>query len=110
MGTKKPDLVPMEIWRGGCETVQQMADQGWDVVSQCKVCRLEMAVRLDWIMRISGPDTSLWNRTARCRRRLCQGEARFLGRPPGCFDYRPLEAPWPASRAEPPPARAKGVA
>ncbi len=101
MGSRRPDNVPMEIWRGGCETVQQMRDQGWEVISHCPVCDLRMRVRLDWIARLSGHDTSLWNRRSPCRKLFCKGQVRFLGRPPGCTQYHRVEAPWPAARGEP---------
>jgi hypothetical protein len=101
MGSKRPDNIAMEHWRGGCETVQQMREQGWEIVSQCPKCQLKMLVRLDWITRISGPQTSLWNRRPPCRRMFCSGQVQFLARPPGCLTHRPLEAPWPASRGDP---------
>jgi hypothetical protein len=100
MGTANPDKVDMRVWRGGCETVQQMLDQGWDVISQCQnqACRLQMRVDLAAMVLVGGPDASLWNRTPPCRRVGCAGAVWFLGRAPRMSRHRRLEADWPEDR------------
>ena len=95
MGTVSPDRIPMAMRRKGCETVEQMHRAGWDVISYCDKCALIMTVNLVMIIRLRGPNVSLWNRKARCRRFACVGFVEFRGRAPGMTTHMPLSAPWP---------------
>lgn len=98
MGSKRPDNVPMVIWRGGCESVTQMHAQGWSVISKCPACGLQMVVRLGDQAILCGEDFSLWNRRPPCKRIGCSGRVMFMAKPPGCYQYRELAAEWPANR------------
>ena len=98
MGGPNPDRVPLMQRRGACETVAQMAAQGWDVISRCQECGLMMRVNLKVIARLKGSDFSLWNQKVRCRRIGCQGWTGFQARAPGMHYHQMLEAPWPAGR------------
>lgn len=90
MGRKNPDRVSIQdMYRSG-KTVVHMIQQRWEVISIFQECRLQMLVRLDWIARISGPDTSLWNRRAKCRRLLCKGVTTFHAKAPGMTVYGDL--------------------
>jgi hypothetical protein len=101
MGTRNPDRVPLAYRRARCETVADMIDQGWDVISRCRKCELLMAVDLQTIARLRGPATSLWCRKARCRRIGCGGVVEFQAKAPGMAWHEELEAPWPNGK---PPA------
>jgi hypothetical protein len=90
MGSRNPDRVPISVWRARVETVADMQRERWQVISQCGACRLKMDVNLSTIARLRGPETSLWDRKAPCRRIGCHGEVSFLARVPGRFDYQPL--------------------
>jgi hypothetical protein len=69
-----------------------MAKAGWDVLTKCAHCELAMRTDLALIARISGPNASLWNRRARCRRMLCPGFVEFYARAPGMSGHEPLRA------------------
>lgn len=90
MGLRHPDRTDMAVWRNGAPTVGVMRERGWDVLSKCGVCHLFMHVDLAVIIAVSGPDVSLWNRQAPCRRIGCEGRVTFLGRPPRATLHRPL--------------------
>jgi hypothetical protein len=92
MGHKNPDRVPLAYRRARCETVGEMIDQGWDVLTKCQVCELVMQTDLKLIGRVSGRDVSLWNRKARCRRLLCHGFVEFYAKAPGMDGHQPLRA------------------
>jgi len=49
-----------------------------------------MQVDLRLIAYVSGPNTSLWNRRARCRRLLCTGSVSFHAKAPGMVSHDPL--------------------
>ncbi len=87
-----PDRVPLSIRRRKCETVRAMRDQHWDVLAKCDACGLVMRVDLKLIMRVRGPDVSLWNRRSRCRRVGCSGWMDFQARAPGMGWHEPLRA------------------
>jgi hypothetical protein len=90
MGARNPDRIGVaDRYRHGA-TVALMIANGWEVISVCRSCGLQMSVRLDWIARINGPQTRLWNRKARCRRLLCQGVTEFWGKAPGMTGHDPL--------------------
>ena len=63
--------------------------------SGCGTRGLQMPTPLKLIARVSGPETSLWNRNEPCRRMACTGRATFFGRPPMLPQHIPLEAGWP---------------
>jgi hypothetical protein len=98
LGGPNPDRIPLMHRRGGCETVGQMARQGWDVISRCQDCGLMLRVNLAVIAKVKGPGFSLWNRKARCRRIGCQGWTSFQARAPGMHYHEALDAPWPKGR------------
>ena len=93
MGNRNPALIPIRMRRPMCETVEAMRRQGWDVISHCQKCGLIMAVDLTRIIRLRGPDVSLWNRKARCRRMGCGGWVEFQAKAPGMIMHDPLSAP-----------------
>ncbi len=95
MGHRNPDRVPISIRRQRCETVAQMQRDHWDVISHCEKCGLSMVVDLALVARVTGPETSLWNRKNRCRRIGCQGWVEFQAKAPGMVMYEPLAAPDP---------------
>jgi hypothetical protein len=99
MGMRNLDRIPMAEWRRKIETVADMDAARWEVISQCGACRLMMVVNLITIARLSGAETSLWNRKERCRRIGCNGVVRFLAKVPGTRAHRPLEADWPQGKA-----------
>ncbi|MDO8912275.1 MAG: hypothetical protein Q8N10_03190 [Phenylobacterium sp.] len=82
MGTRNPDRVPLHMRRAKCETVVQMIEQRWDVLSKCMSCSLIMQVDLRVIARVKGPTYSLWDRSARCKRLHCCGVVRFKAKSP----------------------------
>lgn len=96
MGHRNPDRVPLSYRRERCETVGQMQRDGWEVVSCCQVCGLVMRVDLAALIKLRGPNLSLWNRKARCRRVGCLGHVAFQGRAPGMTFHEALTARSPA--------------
>ncbi len=88
----------MGVWRGGCETVGQMIDKGWDVISRCTRCHTQTHVPLKAVLRVRGRNFSLWNRRPRCLVVGCAAPMIYMAKPPGCFTYRDLDAVWPANR------------
>lgn len=54
-----------------------------------------MAVDLRLIVRIRVSGTTLWNRTARCRRLGCVGVVDFQAKAPGMASHEPLQGPRP---------------
>lgn len=83
----------MRIRRAKCETVEAMQRDGWDVISRCQQCGLIMRVNLALIIRVRGPEVSLWNRKERCRRLGCTGWVEFQARAPGMSIHDALSAP-----------------
>lgn len=92
MGAKNADRVPLSYRRARCETVGQMIEQGWDVLTKCHVCGLIMQTDLALIAQVRGPGVSLWNRKARCRRLLCPGFVEFHAKAPGMDGHQALRA------------------
>ena len=80
----------MAVWRSGCETVGQMHQRRWDVITKCRRCGLQLHANLRMVIKVNGPDFSLWNRRTRCRKVGCGGMVEFMGKPPGCGMYRAL--------------------
>jgi hypothetical protein len=98
MGARNPDRIPIEQWRSGYETVAQMQRANWRIIARCRTCHLDMQVDLDLIAWRSGPKTSLWNRTARCRRLKCDGLVDFWAAIPRAGGFHQLKAPIPGDR------------
>ena len=62
----------------------------WHVVAKCFVCRMEIPVDLQRIVRERGPTTVLRDRDAACRGRGCKGRMMFMARRPGVDRYDAL--------------------
>ena len=92
MGAPNLDRVPIQVRRRKCETVSQMIEQGWDVVSACRKCGLKILVDLPLVLQVSG-DISLWNRTWHCKRLGCIGFVDFLAKAPGMAWFERLSGP-----------------
>lgn len=92
MGGRNADRVPIQIRRSKCETVGAVHEAGWDVLSKCGSCGLIMRVDLLVVARVSGSQTSLWNRKARCRRVGCAGWVEFQARAPAMTSHEALRA------------------
>jgi len=95
MGAPNPDRVPLSRRRRKCETVGQMIAEDWDVISICRTCGLAMKADLRLVALARGPDFSLWNRNARCRRLFCAGWVEFQAKAPGMTQHEALQAPDP---------------
>jgi hypothetical protein len=67
MGSRNPDRVPLAYRRRKCETVQQMIEQGWEVLAKCGKCELLTRMDLRVVAKVKGPSFSLWNQRSRCR-------------------------------------------
>lgn len=93
MGTKRPDQIAADHWRGSAETVGEMLSRGWDLIAVCRHCTLQMVVDLRVVALVKGAGFSLWNRHGRCRRLGCPGVVDFRFRAPGMTQHRPLSAP-----------------
>ena len=93
MGTKRPDQISANKWRDAAETVGQMLEKGWDVVSVCRYCGLQMVVDLRVTALATGEGFSIWNKHTRCRRLGCPGVVDFRFRAPGMTQHRPLTGP-----------------
>lgn len=92
MGSRNPDRIPISQRRREGETVAAMLAHGWEVVSACQTCGIELRTDLALIVRVSGGGTSLWNRKARCRRLNCAGWVVFKAKAPGMFWFEELAA------------------
>lgn len=90
MGHRNADRVSIQQRFARGRTVADMQQQRWEVIARCPRCQLDMSVRLDWIIRLSGPGVSLWNRKARCRRLMCHGWAEFYAKAPGMTGFELL--------------------
>lgn len=82
MGRKNLERYTISDWREACPTVQAMRREGWDVITECRTCGLQMQADLARIEREKGPDFSLWDKSTRCRRLRCQGFVDFHALPP----------------------------
>lgn len=98
MGTKNPDRVDPVVWRGGCESADQMLERGWAVISECAKCRVKLSTNLRHIVALKGRGFSMWNLRPDCRVVGCSGKVRFLGKPPQRSQFMVLEAEWPPGR------------
>jgi hypothetical protein len=93
MGHRNADRVSIIERRSKCETVTRMIAQRWDVITRCLRCGLIIQADLALISRVSGPDTSLWNRRPRCRKLGCGGRVQFQAKAPGMLWHEALETP-----------------
>jgi hypothetical protein len=98
VGARNIDRIPIADLRSGHETVAEMLAAEWEVISKCDTCHLAMAVDLDLVIWRTGPKTSLWNRSAPCRRLGCKGRVSFQARVPGGGGHQALCAPDPVRR------------
>ena len=83
MGHRNPDRVSIQQRYARGRTVADMAREHWEVISVCRTCGLMMLADLKLIAYVKGPNVSLWNRRARCRRLLCGGVVEFHAKAPG---------------------------
>ena len=90
MGHRNPDRISMTERRPGCETVEAMIQKRWIVKARCRTCGLEAAVDLWVVASVRGPQTSLWDRDAKCRRYLCKGRMVFEAKAPGMTHFDTL--------------------
>lgn len=98
MGAKNLDRIPISMWRTHVETVWDMQQRGWQVISKCRKCGLMMLVDLDLVIWKMGAKFSLWNRHPRCKRLGCDGHVEFQVKLPGKGYYEVLMAPWPEGK------------
>ena len=94
MGHRNFERWPPEAWRRSAGTVGRMRANGWTVLAYCPVCQLTMTVDLSLLETVRGPEFSLWNRRAPCRRLGCAGRVEFQGQPPELITPFPLRAEW----------------
>jgi hypothetical protein len=99
MGARNIDRIPIAEMRSGHESVAEMRKARWEVISKCDTCQLAMAVDLDLVIWRKGAKTSLWNRSAPCRRLGCKGRVAFQARVPRGGGYQALSAPDPVRRS-----------
>lgn len=93
MGQRNPDRYSMRERRPSAETLSRMIAGHWAVISSCRQCGLQMVVDLALLARLKGPNFSLWNRKAPCRRIGCPGFVVFRGKAPGMTGFEELAAP-----------------
>ncbi|QUD90317.1 hypothetical protein [Phenylobacterium montanum] len=98
MGAKNLDRIPLAEWRRTVETVWDMQQAGWEVISRCRTCGLTMLVDLDLVGWTLGPRTSLWNKHPQCRRLGCQGVVDFQAKVPRRGIFEVLAAEWPPGK------------
>jgi hypothetical protein len=92
MGAKNLNRIPVDAWRLKYPTVAELARDHVEVISSCRQCGLNMPVDLGLVAKVSGPATSLWNRTARCKRIGCSGWVDFKAKFRGLNIYQTLAA------------------
>jgi len=59
-----------------------MRRERWDIIAVCQTCGLQMQADLARIELEKGPEFSLWDRSAPCRRLRCPGFVEFHAKPP----------------------------
>jgi hypothetical protein len=64
----------------GSHTLAEMHLRGLEVHARCERCRTRLKVDLPALIRVLGPDASLWRRRPPCRVVGCEGRAVFLAR------------------------------
>ena len=72
-----------ENWMGYAPTISHMVQRGWSLTIHCPVCRLDMAVDPQKIVRERGRNWSPWGKSARCPRLYCVGRMRMKAYAPG---------------------------
>ena len=90
MGHRNPDRISIVERRPGCESVETMIMKRWSVRAHCLTCRLELDVDLFRVASERGPQTSLWDRDAKCRRQGCRGRMVFEAKAPGMVAFERL--------------------
>lgn len=90
MGARNADRIPNSAFHGQASTVALLRANRWEVISHCYTCQLMMVVDLALVEMVSGPDVSLWNRKARCKRIGCPGHVQFEAKRPGRTIYEPM--------------------
>jgi len=69
-------------WRQVAPTVADLRRHRYEVIARCLTCSLAMDVALADVAKARGDEFVLWGRSARCRRRHCQGRMQFWCVPP----------------------------
>lgn len=93
MGGRNPDRIPIHEFRPAYETVERMAKAGWKLRTRCEQCRLELNLSWRVVILTLGPNYSLWNRKARCRKVMCSGKVVFLAQHHPRAHFDTLTAP-----------------
>jgi len=85
MSYKKPEMRELSHHLAAARTMtaSQFRRDHWILMTRCRRCHLDCWVDLDVLIRLSGPETRLWNARARCRRYGCPSKMIFLCTPPG---------------------------
>lgn len=81
MGRRSFERWPNEEWRRSAPTVVKMGEFRWEVQTYCRARLLVMATDLELIEHTRGPETVLWKRQTKCRRKGCAGTVEFQGGP-----------------------------
>jgi hypothetical protein len=102
MGFRKPENWKPEDWRATAETVGAMRKAHWDIIAHCLSCHLTLRVDTAVIIQLRGPNVSLWNKQAPCKKVGCKGSMEFQGRPPQLSRHFALRAEWPIHAAQKP--------
>ena len=90
MASRNVDRLSVRDWRPRVETVAAMRRERWEVVAKCPRCALTMKVDLARVARERGPQASLWDRDAPCRRAGCAGRMVFMAKGPGMAFFETL--------------------
>lgn len=90
MGARHVDNIPIAAAWPQTDRVVVMLELDWKVMSTCRRCGLQLHVDLRTVIKTNGPDFSLWNAKAKCRKVGCSGYADYAGMPPRGTLYRPL--------------------
>lgn len=106
MGSRNLDRISVAERRNQAETVADMWKRRWRIRVQCEACGVELTVNLLNLIKLNGPDLSLWFKSTRCRRIVgigerCSGRMFFKALPPGASGYEFLGI---APRTRRPPA------
>ena len=95
MGARNHDRIFISEFRPSTETVKDMFDRKWIVITKCRDCELKLYVNIVALMHYMGPDVSLWNKRRRCLKVGCEGWTTFWAQRPYRNIYEELSAPWP---------------
>lgn len=83
MGYKKPTMRGLAHHLSTPTTISQMRRDHWVVMARCTTCQLDLRLDLGILIRLNGPDLTLFGRDCRCRRMACPGRMIFMATPPG---------------------------